>query len=84
MSTLPLSGVNSRFLAPSRFPAFHLKSPAFLAYFELEKMHSVQLVKANSLCKMVNPIDPSRFNNKLPCSPDHPAKIVKIWVPPVC
>ena len=53
MSTLPLSGVNSRFLAPSRFPAFHLKSPAFLAYFELEKMHSVQLVKANSLCKMV-------------------------------
>ena len=30
MSTIPLSGVNSRFLAPSRFPAFHLKCPAFL------------------------------------------------------
>ena len=28
--TLPLSGVNSRFfLAQSRFPAFHLKCPAF-------------------------------------------------------
>ena len=32
----------------------------------------------------LNPIDPSRFNNKLPCSPDHPAKMGKIWVPPVC
>ncbi len=30
MSTLPLSGVNSRFLAASRFPAFHLKCPSFL------------------------------------------------------
>ena len=32
MSTLclPLSGANSRLLAPSRFPAFHLKCPAFL------------------------------------------------------
>ena len=29
------------FFAPSRFPAFHLKCPAFLAYFELEKMHSM-------------------------------------------
>ena len=29
-------------------------------------------------------IDPSRFNNKLPCSPDHPAKMGKIWVPSVC
>ena len=32
----------------------------------------------------VTPIDPSRVNNKLPCSPDHPAKIGKIWVQPVC
>ena len=39
MSTVPLSGVNQAFLVPSRFPAFHLKCPAFLAYFELEKMH---------------------------------------------
>ena len=23
---------------------------------------------------VLNPIDPSRFNNKLPCSPDDPAK----------
>ena len=30
VSTLPLSGVNSRFFAPSRFPDFHLKCPAFL------------------------------------------------------
>ena len=30
VSKLPLSGVNSRFLAPSRFPDFHLKCPAFL------------------------------------------------------
>ena len=30
------------FLAPSRFSAFHLKCPAFLAYFELEKMHSMR------------------------------------------
>ena len=29
-------------------------------------------------------IDPSCFNNKLPCSPDHPAKMGEIWVPPVC
>ena len=28
----------------------------------------------------INPIDPSRFNNKLPCSPDHPAKMGKITV----
>ena len=33
----------SLFLAPSRFPAFHLKYPAFLCgYFELEKMHSMR------------------------------------------
>ena len=42
MSTLPLSSVNSRFLAPSRFPAFHLKCPAYFAYFELEKMRSMR------------------------------------------
>ena len=40
VSTLPLSGVISRFLTPSRFPAFHLKCPAYFAYFELEKMRS--------------------------------------------
>ena len=34
--------------------------------------------------RFFNPIDPSRFNNKLPCSPDHPAKMGKIWVPSVC
>ena len=27
-----------------------------------------------NLIYYVNPIDPSRFNNKLPCSPDDPAK----------
>ena len=42
MSTVPLSGVNSRFLAPSRFPVFHVKYPAFLAYFDLEKMRSMR------------------------------------------
>ena len=30
------------FLAPSRFPAFYLKCPAYFAYFELEKMHSMR------------------------------------------
>ena len=35
--TLPLSGVNSRFLAPSRFPDFHLKCPAFLCEKRWEK-----------------------------------------------
>ena len=30
-----------RFLAPSRFLAFHLKCLAFFAYFELEKMRSI-------------------------------------------
>ena len=38
MSTLPLSGVNSRFfLAPSRFPAFHIKCPAFFLVFPVGK-----------------------------------------------
>ena len=68
MSTLTLSGVNSRFLAPSRFPAFHLKRPPYFAYFEnFVKMRSAHrrvefirlcnqptvLCKANSLCKIV-------------------------------
>ena len=30
------------FLEPTRFPAFHSKCPAFFAYFELEKMHSMR------------------------------------------
>ena len=29
-------------LAPSRFPAFHLKCPTYFAYFELEKMRSMR------------------------------------------
>ena len=67
MSTLPLSGVNSRFLASSRFPAFHFKLPAFFCVFPVEKMRSAQhqvelrrlgnqlpvLGKANSLSKIV-------------------------------
>ena len=53
VSTLPLSGANSRFLAPSRFPAFHLKCPAFFAYFDLKKcalcaLHSVKWNSDNS------------------------------------
>ena len=35
--------LNSRFfLASSRFPIFHLKCPAFFAYFEFEKMRSMR------------------------------------------
>ena len=56
------------FLAPSRFPAFHLKCPAFVcAYFQLEKIRSARrqvelgllsnqlpvLGNANSLCNIV-------------------------------
>ena len=33
---------SSFFLAPSRFHAFHLKCPAFFAYFEFGKMRSAQ------------------------------------------
>ena len=68
MSTLPLSGVNSLFLTPSRFSLKIYR--LFFAYFELEKMHSMHsaqhqvelrrlgnqlpvLGKANSLCKIV-------------------------------
>ena len=40
--TLPLSGVN--FLAPSRFPDFHLKCPAFL------RVSSWKTCILNSLC----------------------------------
>ena len=41
-------------------------------------------ILAAPLTAIFNPIDPTRFSNKLPCSPDHPAKMGKIWVPPVC
>ncbi len=37
MSPLPLSGVNSRFLAPPPFPAFHSDCPVFLAYLYFEE-----------------------------------------------
>ena len=36
------------FLAPSRFPAFHLKCPAFLAYFKVEKNALYALFSASS------------------------------------
>ena len=58
VNSLPLSGVNSRFLAPSRFPAFHLKCPAFLAYFELEKMHSMRSFQRQ--------VELRRLGNQLP------------------
>ena len=37
VSALPLSGVNSRFLAPPPFPAFHSDCPVFLAYLYFEE-----------------------------------------------
>ena len=69
----------------TRFPAFHLKCPAFFAYFELEEMRSVQcqvelrrrgnhlpvLVNANSLCKIVKMLCvlPLRRCTKVPAAP---------------
>ena len=47
-----------RFLAPSRFPAFHLKCPAVLAYFELEKMRSMHFAQRK--------VELRRLGNQLP------------------
>ena len=59
MSTVPLSGVNSRFfIAPSRFPVFHLKCPAFLAYLELEKVYPMRSFQCQ--------VELRRFGNQLP------------------
>ena len=46
------------FLAPSRFPAFHLKCPAFFAYFQLEKMRSMR----SAQCQ----VELRRLGNQLP------------------
>ena len=46
------------FLEQSRFPAFHSKCPAFLAYFELAKMHSMRSFQRQ--------VELSRLGNQLP------------------
>ena len=56
MSTVPLSGVNSRFfLAPSRFPAFHLKYPAFFGVFRVgQNAHSRSFQRQVELRRLGN------------------------------
>ena len=49
-----------------------------------EKEQHINILELKAGLMGLNPIDPSLFNNKLPCSPDHPAKMGKIWVPSVC
>ena len=50
VSILPLSGVNSRILAPSHFPAFHSNVPFFLRISSWKKcaLRDLLIVKWNS------------------------------------
>ena len=47
-----------RFLAPSRFTAFHLKCPPLFFYFELEKMRSTHSAQRE--------VELRRLGNQLP------------------
>ena len=73
MSTLPLSGVNSRFFSAIPLSRFSLKMSRFFAYFELEKIRSAQ-----------HQVELRRLINQLPeCSAKLiilPCKIVKVCV----
>ena len=58
MSTLPLSGVNSRFFSAIPLSRFSLKMSRFFAYFELGKMHSMRSVQ--------HQVELRRLGNQLP------------------
>ena len=53
------------FLAPSRFPAFNLQFPAFLAYFELEKMRSIMHLLESMLSDQ-RQVELRRLGNQFP------------------
>ena len=58
MSTVPLSGVNSRFFSVIPLSRFSLKMYRFFAYFELEKMHSARSAQRQ--------VELRRLGNQLP------------------
>ena len=67
MSTLPLPGVNTRFLPPSRFS---LKMSRFFVYFELEKMRSMRSAQLQ--------VELRRLGNQLPVLGKGTSMILKV------
>ena len=69
MSTLPLSGANSRLFSAIPLPRFSLKMSRFFAYFELEKMRSMQ-----------RQVEVRRLGNRLPVLGKGTSMLLKLCI----